>query len=236
MGNKRELVSQAEFARRVGVDRSQVSRAIKRGRIEYARGTKLIDYKKAKSLWEENRTDNLAGTGRANNTVKHRPLPPVRDVPDVEDVENIDDIDDEDDRNAQTSNDEIGKPPKRNTIAYQNYREKKAKADRQEMKAEIERGNLLPKPDIIGFMSSVLGGLKSGIVSLPNRTALDVWGIVKGFLIERGLEIEEGDAAELQSRIQNKMVEESHAILTDIGKRRKELESEVEKIAKKYRK
>lgn len=232
MASKRELISQAEFARRVEVNRSQVSRAIKRGRIEYARGTKLIDYEKAKSLWEENRTDNLAGTGRANNQSPHRPLPPVREIPEVEEVDDVDD-----DTSQDTSNEgEIGKPPKRNTIAYQDYREKKAKADRQEMKAEIERGNLLPKPDIIGFMAAVLGGLKSGIVSLPNRTALDVWGIVKGFLVERGLDIEEGDAAELQSRIQNKMVEESHAILTDIGKRRKKLESEVEKIAKKYRK
>ena len=59
---KHEYITQAEFARRVGVNRKQVTLAVQSGRIELSniknsRGNFLIDWDEQKDNWEANRKD-----------------------------------------------------------------------------------------------------------------------------------------------------------------------------------
>ncbi len=52
----RELITGAEFARRVNADRSAITRAVQRGRIKYYRNTKRFDWKTQEREWYENTT------------------------------------------------------------------------------------------------------------------------------------------------------------------------------------
>jgi transcriptional regulator with XRE-family HTH domain len=237
MTRKKELITQSEFARRMGVNKSQVTRAKARGRIELDRKTGLIDWLTQKDRWEDNRSDSLSGSGKANNqkTSLERGLPAVGDIPPVEDVEGIDDIQDEVARSvdAQKPVDDEGKIPKKNTIAYQDWRERKARADRLEAKLKVEIGELIPKNEVIGVILATLGGLKNGVKALPNRTALDIWGIVKEWCIKNDAPINDDASADLQTEIKNILEKETNTILTDIQTQKKALDKEAEEIAKK---
>ena len=235
---KAEFISQIEFARRMGVDKSQVTRAIQRGRINLDKKRKKINYLVAKDSWNENRVDSLAGKNRANNSKIHLPSKPnvsaiieTTDIPAIPDFENINNEPEEEIEPEE----DIGKPPKRNTIAWQDYRIKKAKASQEESKEKIYRGELIPKKDMIGVITTTLTGIKMGVLALPSRTSLDILSIVKGLVISKGLNFNEGEWAELQTEINNIMETETHTILTDIKNKNKELDGEAENIAKKYR-
>jgi hypothetical protein len=237
---KTEFVSQAEFARRMGIHRSQVTRAIQRGRISLDKKTNKINYLKSKEEWGSNRVDSLASQGIANNTRVRLPIKPnISDIakpPQFPKDINFNDLvnnDVEDDDTVPTS--ELGKPPKKNTIAWQDYRIKKAKASQEESKEKIYSGELIPKKDMIGVITATLTGIKMGVLALPSRTVLDILGIVKGVVINKGIELNEGEWAEFQTEIKNIMETETHTILTDIKNKNAELDKEAENIAKKYR-
>jgi hypothetical protein len=236
---KKEIISQAEFARRIGVNKCQVTRALQRGRITLDKKTKKIDYKKAKAEWNQNRTDSLATKGTANNAKPKIPkLPKVSDIIypiGIPTTPGFEDINDDSSENKDDDSTEIGKPPKRNTIAWQDYRIKKAKASQEESKEKIYRGELIPKKDMIGVITSTLNAIKRGVLALPSRTSLDILGIVKGLVLDKGIKFNEGEWAELQTEIKNVMETETHTILTDIKTKNEELDEEAENIAKKYR-
>jgi len=232
---KKELITQAEFARRMGINRSQVTRGVQRGRIELDKKTGMINFLTEKERWEENRSDSLSGSGTANNkkTSLEKGLPPVPEIPPVDEVENLD-VEEELSKkiDAQKPDDE-GKIPKKNTIAYQDWRERKAKADRLEAKLKVELGLLIPKNEVIAVILATLGGLKNGVKALPNRTALDIWGIVKAWCINNGITINDDASADLQTEIKNTIEKETNSILTDIQAHKEELDKEAEEIAKK---
>jgi len=233
---KKELITQAEFARRMGINRSQVTRGVQRGRIELDKKTGMINFLTEKERWEENRSDSLSGNGTANNkkTSLEKGLPPVPEIPPVDEVENLD-VEEELSKkiDAQKPEDDEGKIPKKNTIAYQDWRERKAKADRLEAKLKVELGLLIPKNEVIAVILATLGGLKNGVKALPNRTALDIWGIVKAWCINNGITINDDASADLQTEIKNTIEKETNSILTDIQAHKEELDKEAEEIAKK---
>ncbi|MFA6845181.1 MAG: hypothetical protein WCR02_05600 [Sphaerochaetaceae bacterium] len=233
---KKELITQAEFARRMGINRSQVTRGVQRGRIELDKKTGMINFLTEKERWEENRSDSLSGSGTANNkkTSLEKGLPPVPEIPPVDEVENLD-VEEELSKkiDAQKPEDDEGKIPKKNTIAYQDWRERKAKADRLEAKLKVELGLLIPKNEVIAVILATLGGLKNGVKALPNRTALDIWGIVKAWCINNGITINDDASADLQTEIKNTIEKETNSILTDIQAHKEELDKEAEEIAKK---
>jgi|GEM_PF-2510396 hypothetical protein len=240
---KNELISQAEFARRMGVNKSQVTRGLQRGRINLDKKTGKIDWLKAKESWGDNRVDSLASQGIANNSKQRKRKTPS--IPDISDIAKIPDIpvtpdfddinNDSSDSEKPESSDDIGKPPKRDTVAWQDYRIKKAKASQEESKEKIYRGELIPKADMVGVITTTLSAIKAGILALPSRTSLDILGIIKGAMIAKGMEFNEGDWAMFQTDIKNIMEKETHTILTDIQTKHDELDREAETIAKKYR-
>lgn len=234
---KKELITQSEFARRMGVNKSQVTRAKARGRIELDKKTGMIDWLTQKERWEDNRSDSLSGSGKANNqkTSLERGVPPVSDIPPVDEVESLDDMQEEQAKavDAQKPQDDDGKIPKKNTIAFQDWRERKARADRLEAKLKVELGLLVPKNEVIGVILATLGGLKNGVKALPNRTALDIWGVVKEWCVKNQIPVNDDASADLQTEIRNTLERETNSILTDIQKQKETLDKEADEIASK---
>lgn len=218
---KGRFISKAEFARYLGVNRSQVTRAVQSGRIRETRsGT--IEWRKAEKDWEDNRSDSLAGTGEANNKPR-TPLPSsnMPRLPTYDSIDSFDDLDTE----------EIGKPPARNTRAYEDYREKKAKADWAELRVQEKQGELLNRNDVIAVYGAVLGGIKTGVLSMPQRISLNATATMREWLKNHRLQVEEGALVILEKMVQEIVANETHYVLTDLAQRLDDIELEANTIA-----
>lgn len=213
---KEELISQAEFARRMQVSKSQVSRALQSGRVAFVEGTKQLDYARASRLWEENRSDYLAGTGRANNkTIPNiGRIPKLRDVPEVE---NIDDVSLNDDEQEDTKDE---------TLNTQKIRKTKAEAERVELKLAQERGDLIAKQDVLAVFFTFLVALKNSVLATPDRVVGD---------IHAALEQHGDNFPLLKARVYDILRSEHNRTLDDIEGMLKKAAIEVGKIADKYR-
>lgn len=235
---KRRYITKSEFAAYMGVNRSQVTRAVKSGRIKETKSGK-IDWKQAREDWENNRTDNLSGSGRANNRKRYGP--PIEAVPSVPRIQKIDDVDNmddmENDPNAPTTSnpEDIGKPPKKNTRAYAEYRERLAKAEWAEIKVRKEKGELLERNDVIAVYGATLNGLKTGILSLPQRTTMKLMGSIKEWLAINGVHVDVNKFVFLEKQIEQMVTGECHFVLTDIIHKMENLEQEADQIAEKRR-
>ena len=169
-----EYVTQTEFARRVGVNISQVNRAVKSGRIalsevKNSQGYFLIDWEENKNRWEANRTDHLAGTGRAANKKPRKPDPQaVRDsfgdIPDVPD-----DVDGFTPENVKSfaPDERIKAEP----YTYQWYATKKVKidAERNQLKYIQEVQELIPFEGAVALFYNLLVSLRDGVMAIPSR-------------------------------------------------------------------
>ena len=224
---KGRFITKAEYARHRGVNKSQVTRAVKAGRITETRnGT--IEWRKADLTWEDYRMDSLAFTGTANNT---KAKPAVRAtgmgsaaLPGMDRPEAIDGPDDLD-------TEEIGKPPAKNTRAFEDYREKKAKADWAELRVREKRGQLLDRNDVIAVYGAVLGGIKTGVLAMPQRISLTATSTIHKWLKDHGLEVSEGALTILEKALQEIVASEAHYVLADLAKRIENIELEADTIA-----
>jgi len=210
-----ELVSQAEFARRMQVSKSQVTRAIQSGRIAFYSGTRQLDFVVASKLWEENRSDYLAGTGRANNRKVPNigRIPKLRQVPEVENLNNFHNND-----NEEESNDE--------TLNTQKIRKTKAEAERVELKLAQERGDLIAKQDVLSVFFTFLVALKNSVLATPDRVVGDIYAAIEQC----------GDNFPLlKARVYDILRSEHNRTLDDIEGMLKKAATEVDKIADKYR-
>jgi hypothetical protein len=211
-----ELITQAEFARRVGVDRSQVTLAVKSGRIKKARGTNLIDFDTESKKWESNRSDSLAGTGTANITRKSVPnIGRKRSVPSVTEVETLDidkpsydDMDDDDDDS---------------TLTAQKVRKLKADAERVELKLAQEKGDLISKDDVLNVYFTFLVAIKNSITAAPDRIVGEIQAALTAFRDEPDM---------LNTRVYEILKAEHNAILDEVKVRLSTAKEEAEKIAK----
>ena len=235
---KRRYITKAEFAALMGVNRSQVTRAVKSGRINETKSGK-IDWKQASDDWENNRSDHLAGTGRANNRKKRAPGPPLPGVPNVPRPDDLDDFGDMDDIDSDAPKtaepEDIGKPPKRNTRAYEEYREKKAKAEWAEMKVRKEKGELLERTDVLAVYGATLNGIKTGVLSLPQRTTMKIMGVVKEWMATQNIAVDANRLIFLEKSVQDAVAAESHFVLTDILHKIENVTQEADTIAEKRR-
>lgn len=211
-----ELITQAEFARRVGVDRSQVTLAVKSGRIKKAKGTNLIDFDTESKKWESNRSDSLAGTGTANITRKSVPnIGRKRSVPSVTEVETLDidkpsydDMDDDDDDS---------------TLTAQKVRKLKADAERVELKLAQEKGDLISKDDVLNVYFTFLVAIKNSITAAPDRIVGEIQAALTAFRDEPDM---------LNTRVYEILKAEHNAILDEVRVRLSTAKEEAEKIAK----
>ena len=235
---KRRYITKTEFATLMGVNKSQVTKAVQSGRIsETASGR--IDWKKAKDDWEDNRSDSLSGTGRANNS-KGKPLfmesiPSIPSIKTMGNMGDMEDIDDEYEKTAPVDPEDIGKPPKRNTRAYEDYREKKAKAEWAEMRVRKQKGELLERNDVIAVYGATLNGLKTGVLSLPQRTTMKIMGNIKEWLALNGVQIDANKFVFLEKQVEQTVIGEAHFVLTDILHKMENVTQEADAIAEKNR-
>ena len=191
----------------MGVAKQQVSMAIKTGRIKFARDTRLIDFEKSKSLWEANRSDTLAGTGKANNVPNIGKLQRIRSVPKVDDIADDDDDDDDDTLNAQK------------------IRKTKADAERVELKLAQEKGELIAKRDVLAVFFTFLVALKNSVVATPDRIIGDVQAATEQYRDDQLL---------LKAKIYEILRAEHNRTLNDIEELLAKAGLEVDKIAEKY--
>lgn len=213
-----ELITQAEFARRVGVDRSQVTLAVKSGRIKKAKGTNLIDFDTESKKWESNRSDSLAGTGTANITRKSVPnIGRKRSVPSVTEVETLDidkpSYDDMDDDNDDDDS----------TLTAQKVRKLKADAERVELKLAQEKGDLISKDDVLNVYFTFLVAIKNSITAAPDRIVGEIQAALTAFKDEPDM---------LNTRVYEILKVEHNAILDEVKVRLSTAKEEAEKIAK----
>lgn len=235
---KRRYITKTEFATFMGVNKSQVTRAVKSGRISETPSGR-IDWKKAKDDWENNRSDTLSGTGRANNS-KGKPLftesiPSIPSIKTMGDMGNMEDIDDDHEKTAPVDPEDIGKPPKRNTRAYEDYREKKAKAEWAEMRVRKEKGELLERTDVLSVYGATLNGLKTGVMSLPQRTTMKVMGVIKEWMATQNIAVDANKTIFLEKSVQDAITGEAHFVLTDILHKIENVTQEADTIAEKRR-
>lgn len=236
---KKKYITQTEFATLMGVNKSQVSRAVKNGRINVTPSGR-IDWKQAKEAWEDNRTDNLSGTGRANNAkpkgknLYMEGLPKIPPVKPMEDMGEMDDLSDGEEAKP-VDPDDIGKPPKRGTRAWEDYREKKAKAEWAEMRVRKQKGELLERNDVIAVYGATLNGLKTGVLSLPQRTTMKIMGNLKEWLALNGVQIDANKFIFLEKQVEQTVTGEAHFVLTDILHKIENPEQEADRIAEKNR-
>ena len=213
-----ELITQAEFARRVGVDRSQVTLAVKSGRIKKAKGTNLIDFDTESKKWESNRSDSLAGTGTANITRKSVPnIGRKRSVPSVTEVETLDidkpSYDDMDDDNDDDDS----------TLTAQKVRKLKADAERVELKLAQEKGDLISKDDVLNVYFTFLVAIKNSITAAPDRIVGEIQAALTAFKDEPDM---------LNTRVYEILKAEHNTILDEVKVRLSTAKEEAEKIAK----
>ncbi|NCB01601.1 MAG: hypothetical protein EOM67_05475 [Spirochaetia bacterium] len=230
---KKKYISKVELAEYLGVNRSQVTRAVKSGRIrETASGR--IDWRQAAEDWEGNRSDSLSGTGRANNkkTNSMESVPQVPNTGRVDDMEIMEELDED---STIINDEEVGKPPKRNTRAYEDYLEKKAKREWAEIKVRKEKGELLERSDVIAVYGATLNGLKTGILSLPQRLTMLNMGVFRKWLASHGVTIDANKFVFLEKEIEQSITSESHFVLNDIKNRIDNKEMEANQIGEKKR-
>jgi predicted XRE-type DNA-binding protein len=215
----RELVTQAEFARRIGVNKSQVSLAMRSGRLKFARGTKLLDWDKSKVAWELNRSDTLAGTGRANTPDKK-----ISAIGNLRPVKNVKDVDSLDIDHPQNDDDEDDTDTKDDTLTFQKTRKTKADAERVELRLAQEKGELIAKEDVLGVYYTILVTLKNSILATPDRIVGEVQAVIEEW---------KDNPAMLKTKVYEVLKVEHTRILSDIADKIAEAGTEADKITVK---
>lgn len=211
-----DLITQAEFARRVGVNKSQVTLAVKSGRIKKARGTDFIDYETEAKKWEANRSDTLAGTGTAN--VTRRAVPNIgykKDVPKVKDVSDLD--------INKLSDDDMDGDEDDDTLNAQKVRKLKADAERVELKLAQEKGDLISKDDVLTVYFTFLVSIKNSINAAPDRIVGE---------IQAAITANKDNPDALNTRVYEILKAEHNAILEEVKERLSTAKAEADKIAK----
>jgi hypothetical protein len=226
-----DFITQAEFARRMGVHRSQVTLALKSGRIEFAIGTTKIDFDKSKRQWESNRTDTLSGTRTSNKKIgcktpgsdmdPNEKVPEIGKIKDIGKVLEVDGLGLDDEPDSDDDSDQGD-----NTFNAQKIREIKAKAGRQELKLEQEKGDLIAKGDVLKVYFTFLIAIKNSILATPDRVVGAIQAAVEEYV---------NDPEQMRTSVYGILRQEHVRILQGMEERLKTAGAEAEKIAKMHR-
>lgn len=230
MNPRTKYISKSEFAKLIGVNKSQVTRACQSGRIkENAKG--MIDWKQAAIDWDASRSDSLAGTGRANNKKKVKtglPEPTIPDVPDYSDVDNIPGSDDTD--LPKSSDDADGEM----TLLKAKIDNTIVATDRQRIRLNYEQGVSIDRDDALLVYVAILGGIKTGVLSLPARYAQGTMRVIDKHLSKLGIAIASADRAALLGAITTMATKEANYVLEQVKSNMEKSDDETKKIAERY--
>lgn len=210
---QRKFVTKAEFAAIMGVNKSQVTRAIATGRIkDTAKG--MIHWESAKVDWENNRRDSLKGRGGiANNKAD------LDDLEDLKDVEDVPDITENDDEPVKVPK---GKMSKQDRLQAAVLKEAEAKASLREMQALQRAGELFARNDILSAFGAILGNLKSAILAWPVRLAKPILGLFQEWLREQGIDVDASKFLPLETKLITLITKETNGILESLKRNEKQ--------------
>nr|WP_319775968.1 hypothetical protein [uncultured Sphaerochaeta sp.] len=234
MNPRTKYISKAEFAKLIGVNRSQVTRACQSGRIKESKEGK-IDWKQATIDWESSRSDSLAGTGRANNKAKARsrkvktglPEPTVKDIPDYSDVDNMPEEDDYYAPKNSESDDDI-------TLVKAKIDKEVVTTDRQRIRLNYEKGVSIDRDDALLVYIAILNGVKTGVLSLPARYAQGTMRIIDKHLSNAGVKITSAQRAKMLGEITTMAAKEANYVLTQVRANMEKSDEETKKIVERY--
>lgn len=182
---KVEYVTQAEFARKIGTSRQNISYALKRGTIKLS-SNGLINFERQKRAYEENRNLSQVRERMPSKQVAKKPkkkkttktpktskyeedIKPIKNVPGIRPVSSLNNIplstyDDE----YSGEDENIG--PKIGTYAYNQNRKIAIEADRIELKYASELGQVIPTNVALLIAGSKLMSIKDALLAMPSRT------------------------------------------------------------------
>lgn len=233
MSKAKKYGTQADLARLIGCNRSQVTRALASGRIKKSRNG-LIDLEQAVIDWASSRSDSRAGEGTPDNNPKpkakpaprksRRPLPAVGDVADVPDYDDVDDMPEDDDEGGPSSPSLTEAKTKKEIVI----------TERQKIKLKYERGVSIDRDDALLVYVSILGGVKTGILTLPPRYAQGAMKVIDKLLAEHGVKIESARRASLIAEISAFATKEANYVLEQVRTNMTKADEETRKIAEKY--
>lgn len=232
MSPKTKYISKAEFAKLIGVNRSQVTRACQSGRIKESKAGK-IDWKQATIDWESSRSDSLAGTGRANNKARSRkvktglPEPTVKDIPDYSDVDEMPEEDDYYTPKDGGTDDDI-------TLVKAKIDKEVVTTDRQRLRLNYEKGVSLDRDDALLVYIAILNGIKTGVLSLPARYAQGTMRIIDKHLANAGVKITSAQRAKMLGEITTMASKEANYVLTQVRANMEKSDEETKKIVERY--
>lgn len=230
MNPRTKYISKSEFAKLIGVNKSQVTRACQSGRIkENAKG--MIEWKQAAIDWDASRSDSLAGTGRANNKKKVKTGLPSPTIPDVPDYSDVDDIPDSDD--SEFPKDE-GSPDDEMTLLKAKIEKEVVTTERQQIRLNYEKGASIDRDDALLVYIAILGGVKTGVLSLPARYAQGTMRVIDKHLSKLGIAIASADRAALLGAITTMATKEANYVLEQVKSNMEKSDDETKKIAERY--
>ena len=91
------------------------------------------------------------------------------------------------------------------------------------------------RSDVIAVYGATLNGLKTGILSLPQRLTMLNMGVFRKWLASHGVTIDANKFVFLEKEIEQSITSESHFVLNDIKNRIDNKEMEANQIGEKKR-
>lgn len=229
---KHEYITQAEFARRVGVNRKQVTLAVQSGRIELSniknsRGNFLIDWDEQKDNWEANRKDQTRFSHPRQTEVAET----IRDISDVSDE--VPGRTPKDPKHFSLEEKIDAKP---GSYQYQATRKMMYDAERNRLKFLQEIQELLPFDDSVGLFYDILITLRDNIMAMSARNTGTLTAKIKRLVKTWN----DGGEDELEHIVAEAFTEAGKLILDDIqreqGKDYKEIKRKRDEAKRKKRK
>lgn len=203
-----EYITQAEFARRMGVNRKQVTLAVQKSRIELSdvtdsRGVRLIDWDEQKDNWDANRRDQTRFSRPRTTEVADK----IGDIPDVSDE--VSGRTPQNPREFSSAEKIEGRP---GTYQYEATRKTYFDAERNKLKFLQEIQALLPFDSAISIFYEILIGTRDGIMAMAARNTGTLSAKIKGLVKEW----KPGGEEMIDTLISNAFTEAGKTVLSEI--------------------
>lgn len=210
---KHEYITQAEFARRVGVNRKQVTLAVQSGRIQVSnvtnnRGNFLIDWEEQKDNWDANRRDQTRFSRPRVTEVAEK----IHDISDVADE--VSSRTPKDPKHFSIEEKIKGEP---GSYQYEATRKTMYDAERNRLKFLQEIQQLLPFDEAVALFYEILISLRDNIMAMAARNAGTLTARVKRLVKEWN----DGGEDEIEHVISNAFTDAGKLILAEIGREQK---------------
>lgn len=237
MGAKKkvEYVTQAEFARKIGTSRQNVSYALKRGTIKLS-ANGLLNYERQKKAYDENRNLSQVRERTPSKQVAKKPkkakkprkskpkddeIKPIKNIPGMGNMGSIPLYE----YDSDYSGDEDDTGPKKGSYAYNQNRKIAIEADRHELKYATELGQVIPTDVALAIAGSKMMSIKDALLAMPSRTT----GIIEAAVKTKATGWKDGQEELLSSAITNILKDAVNDVLSALAASVDSLPEEVEK-------